>query len=348
MSELYADLPGSARLAYAELLDNALIRDVATGTGFTFLRRKKSSGYYWYLQHNFAGGRRQHYIGVDNEETRARIEQQKARWEAGKIEAKVIEKQVAMTIAAGGRAIDARAYRVLSAAANTGLFNAGGVLVGSYAFVAIGNMLGVSWRKDTTITQDVDLAASDRAMIAIPQDVEPLGDVILKAETGMLSVPMLNRKGPSTSYMVQGSEFRVDLITPRIGKPKSAEYVHAIKSHAQPVAFLEYLLEDTQKAVLLHKSGVVVNVAQPARFALHKLVVAQRRPSTERNKKRKDIEQAEQVIACLLDQSPGDLWLALDAALAHGVKKFMQQMQEGIEQLDEANREPLVGYLCTR
>lgn len=346
MPNLYTELAGTANLSYAEVLDNALIRDVATGTGFTFLRRKKNSGAYWYLQHNFAGGRRQHYLGQDNDETRARIEQQKTRWEADKAEAAMMEKLVAMAVAAGCWHIDARAYRVLNAAANTGLFHAGGVLVGSYAFVAIGNMLGVSWRRDTTTTQDVDLAASDGAMIAIPPDVKPLGEVILEAETGMLSVPMMDPKNPSTSFKVQGQDFRVDLITPRRGKPQPVEFVRAIKSYAEPVAFLEYLLEDTQKAVLLHKAGVVVNVPNPARFALHKLVVSQRRPAAERAKAVKDRAQAAQAIACLLDQSPGDLWLALDVAMAHPAEKFMKQLKTGIEQLEEEQRVPLVEYIA--
>jgi len=346
MSDLYTELNGTAALAYAEALDNALIRDVATGTGFTFLHREKSGRYYWYLQHGFAKKRRQYYVGPDDEPTRARIEQQKARWEAGKLEAPLMEKLVSMAVVAGCNPIQARAYRVLSAAANTGLFHAGGVLVGSYAFLAIGNMLGVSWRRDTTVTQDVDLAASDAAMIAIPPDVKPLGEVILESETGLLSVPMTDPKNPSTSFKVQGQDFRVDLITPQVGKPSAVKYVRAIKSYAEPVAFLEYLLEDTQKALLLHKAGVIVNVPTPGRFALHKLVVSQRRPATERAKANKDRAQAAQVIACLLSQSPGDLWMALDAAMAHPAPKFMKQLKAGLELLEDAERVPLVEYIA--
>jgi hypothetical protein len=37
----YSELPGTAQLAYAEVLDNALTSDINSGTGFTFLLRKK-------------------------------------------------------------------------------------------------------------------------------------------------------------------------------------------------------------------------------------------------------------------------------------------------------------------
>jgi hypothetical protein len=111
------------------------------------------------------------------------------------------------------------------------------------------------------------------------------------------------------------------------------------------VAFLEYLLEDTQKAVLLQKGGVLVNVPSPARFSLHKLVVARRRPIAQRAKALKDQQQAAQLIECLLNQRPGDLWLALDAALAHPSQKFKDTLRAGIENLDPELKEPLTAYL---
>ena len=169
MIPLYTELSGSAHLAYAEILDSALSRDAATGAGFSFLLRKRMSGKYWYLQHTFAGAKKQYYLGPDSPELTNRIEQQKTRWKAGKIEAAAQEKQVAMAIAAGCSPITHRAYKVLSAAEQAGLFRAGGVLVGSYAFVAIGNMLGVIWLRNTTLTQDVDIASSNECMIDLIQ-----------------------------------------------------------------------------------------------------------------------------------------------------------------------------------
>lgn len=337
MDRLYTELDGTASLAYAEVLDNALSKDIVTGEGFSLISAKRptSAGTYWYLQHTLPQPKKRYYLGAETPELLERIEQQKARWAAGKVDAAVLERQVSMAIAAGCGGITYQAYRVLNAAAQSGLFRAGGVLVGSYAFLTIGNMLGVSWRRGTTVTQDIDLAGSPECMMAVPADGKPLRDAIMAADDTLLEVPMLDPKSPSTSFHVRGKDFRVDLITPMQGKGEGVKYVDPIKSYAQSVRFLDFILEDTQKAVLLHRAGVVMNVPNPARFALHKLVVAQRRPAAQAAKARKDTLQAGQVIACLLDQRPGDIWLALDAAKRYESSKFLTQLTAGIERLDD-------------
>jgi hypothetical protein len=342
MTAKYAELSGSARWAYADVLDNAMARELDTGVGFNFLKRENKSGAYWYLQHSFAGTKKQFYVGADTEEVRNAISVTESRWELDRVEAIGMQKLVAMAQAAGCAGLPARAYRVLFAAAQAGLFRSGGVLVGSHAFVAIGNMLSVSWVKNTAETQDRDLAIYDQALVAMPKDAKPLGETILDSETGLLSVPLLSPKHPSTSFKVQGEQFRVDLVTPMIGKPSEGPvFVSAVKSYAQPVRYLDFILEDTQKAVLLQKAGVLVNVPNPARYALHKLVVSQRRPAAEAAKSKKDVDQAAQIIAALLSQRPGDLWLALDAAAEYHAK-FMTELQAGIEPLDDDLREVLV------
>ncbi len=345
MTAEYTELSGSARLAYADVLDNAMARELDTGVGFNFLKRKKKSGSYWYLQHSFAGTKKQFYIGADTDEVRRAISVTESRWELDRLEAVGMQRLVAMAQAAGCAGLPTRAYRVLFATAQAGLFRAGGVLVGSHAFVVIGNMLSVSWVKNTAETQDIDLAIYDQALVAMPKDAKPLGETILDSETGLLSVPLLSPKSPSTSFKVQGEQFRVDLVTPAIGKPPAGPvFVSAVKSYAQPVRYLDFILEDTQKAVLLQKAGVLVNVPNPARYALHKLVVSQRRPAAEAAKSRKDIDQAAQIITVLLNQRPGDLWLALDAASEYHAK-FMTELKAGIDLLDDDLREVLVEQL---
>ena len=70
-------------------------------------------------------------------------------------------------------------------------------------------------------------------------------------------------------------------------------------------------------------------------------MVSQRRTAAQRTRSRKDIQQAAQIIAVLLEQRPGDLWLALDAAVEYH-DKFMKELEAGIEQLDEEIRLPLI------
>ena len=158
----YAELNGTALLLYSELVDNAVAMeaDASPSDGFGFILKKVQRGEYWYLQQTLGGKKKQYFFGPDTKDVRQRIDDQKQRWEEKRLDQAATASLVGATIAAGCSATNHRAYKVLNAVASSGLFRAGGVLVGSHAFVAIGNMIGVSWVRDTTVTDDVDLAAS--------------------------------------------------------------------------------------------------------------------------------------------------------------------------------------------
>ena len=66
---------------------------------------------------------------------------------------------------------------------------------------------------------------------------------------------------------------------------------------AQPLRYLDYLIREPVRAVLLHGAGVPVTVPRPERYAVHKLIVAtQRRADGEYGAKRdKDISQAGEI-----------------------------------------------------
>ncbi len=71
--------------------------------------------------------------------------------------------------------------------------------------------------------------------------------------------------------------------------------------------FLDYLIEEPVQAVIVGGRGVLVNVPQPARFALHKLWTAGQRPPAEQAKVRKDRRQAAALLEVLLEDRPGDV-----------------------------------------
>ena len=75
--------------------------------------------------------------------------------------------------------------------------------------------------------------------------------------------------------------------------------IPGLSAFAEPVRFLDYLLDDIQAAVLLYKHGVLINVPAPARFAFHKLVVSQRRRAGDVEKIKRDLAQAEQLFEIL-------------------------------------------------
>ena len=139
-------------------------------------------------------------------------------------------------------------------------------------------------------------------------------------------MPALNPKSPSTKFKIRGQELAVELLTPMRGRESAKPIkIPGLSAFAEPVRFLDYLLDDIQPAVLLYKHGVLINVPAPARFAFHKLVVCQRRRAGDVEKIKRDPAQAEQLFEILVEGRPGDLILAYEAAEKRG-EKFMQQL----------------------
>ena len=292
--------------------------------------------------------KRQFSLGRDSEALRALIDKQKALYEEAAPDLKQRETLVAMLVSGGAFAPGASDGRVLEVLAQSGVFLAGGVLIGSHAFNTCGNMLGVKWDSAAMQTQDMDLASYRQIEVALRQDAPDIKAVLLESGMGFFKVPALNPKQPSTSFKLRGQEFHVDLLTPaqgaENGKPVYLPHFH---SYAHPMRFLEYLLEDSQGAVIPFRSGMFVNVPNPARFALHKLVVSRRRPVAQQIKARKDVQQATELLNLLLEDRPGDIWIALEAAQAMP-DRFLSHLAEGIEQLPADLKQAVSKHLNIR
>jgi hypothetical protein len=135
---------------------------------------------------------------------------------------------------------------------------------------------------------------------------------------GFLPVPPLDPKQPSTSFKVRGQALRVDLLCPKRRTGDNPVFIRRFNAAAQPLAHLDYLLEMPEKALLIDGGAALVNVPAPARFALHKLLVATLRPVVFQTKAEKDVAQACEVLEVLMSDRPGDLPLAWDGLRARG------------------------------
>lgn len=96
--------------------------------------------------------------------------------------------------------------------------------------------------------------------------------------------------------------------------------------------FLDYLLEGAQPAVLVGSRVLRVSVPDPARFAIHTLLVSSERPSAEA---RKDVDQAVRLLRVLLDERPADLERAWHAATERG-RAWTQRLNRARRQLPAA------------
>jgi hypothetical protein len=197
----------------------------------------------------------------------------------------------------------------------------------------IGNILGVSWDRQLTRTQDIDIADDFRIHVGLPQHDTDIAKALKIADDSFMPVPALDAGSPSTSFLVRGAQLRVDILTPMIGKTSSKPIaLKSIKAMAAPVRFLDYLLTDTQPAVLIAGAGVLVNIPNPARYALHKLVISRRRQPGFQAKANKDLAQARSILEWLELNRPGDIDIAM-AAAEKMPDKFLQQLQEGLNRL---------------
>ena len=156
-----------------------------------------------------------------------------------------------------------------------------------------------------------------------------------QAQMGFFEAPALNRKHPSTSFKIRSKRLEIDILTPMHGKESSAPiYIPSLKTYAEPVRYLDYLLKDVQPAMLVYGRGILVNVPSPAYYALHKLVVSCNRPVAFQTKALKDISQASQLLDVLMTDRPGDIEIALQDTQSMP-KKFIKLLHQGISKLPE-------------
>jgi len=123
---------------------------------------------------------------------------------------------------------------------------------------------------------------------------------------------------PSTSFKIRGQALRVDLLCPKRGAADDPVFIRRFGAAAQPLAYLDYLLAELERAVLIDGGAALVNVPGPARFAFHKLLVATLRPAAFQAKAEKDVVQAAQVLEVLVEARPGDLRPAWDSLRGAG------------------------------
>ncbi len=315
-------------LLYAQLLEQISSPTPAIDD-VSFKRNKVAGKFYWLRRVKIGSTIMERSLGRETDELLAVIEKEKKLMEDAEGEVKTRENLVRMLREGGVNTIDPLSGRVLALLESAGVFAAGGVLIGSHAFNVYGNMLGYKFPFKTSNTADIDLSLS----IGVTKETTDLRTAIMGSGLGFLEIPALNRKAPSTSYKIRKSEIKIDLLTPLTHGPDTSKpvYMQSLKSYASPLRFLDYLIKDPVDAVVVSGRGVLVNIPQPARYAIHKLVLSNRRPARLQLKAVKDLEQA----ACLLEilslDRPGDLYPALTDVYKGKSRKFELQMLEGFE-----------------
>jgi len=307
-------------LLFAELESTAAEQGEAfLGTPGTVTERTNESGTaYWVHRFSDALNRRHEtYLGKsDDADVAKQVEALRDRIDV----ANATIARIRLLARAGFATVDRKAYYTLASLHNHGLFRAGALLIGSHAYGALLNALGV--RAIPYATEDVDIARREAlALSGVPGFLE-----MLRA-TGIefFAIPSLDRRTPSTSFAERGgARLKVDLLVPSKNDDYPTIPVPELKTHAQGLPYLAYLLGASQETpVLSSHGGVMVRVPVPERYAIHKLIVSQLRSKTS-SKPEKDLRQAATLIDALVERFPGAVEDALRAVPKSSVRHIVR------------------------
>jgi hypothetical protein len=330
----------TAQTTYAELVDQLVALDARRSMGSapgTFVEKTLASGTYVYFQFSGPGGSvKQVYLGKKSPSMDALVRRASEGRAAFREDRASIESICAALRGAGAAVTDASSARVLAALADSGVFRLGGVLVGTHAFIVLGNVLGVRWGAAAARTEDVDVAAERRMEVAVPELEADVPRALDALGMGFLPVPAFSPGDPSTSFKVRGRGLRVDLVTPKRREVRGPIPIRRFNAAAAPVPFLELVIDDAQPAAVVNGGGVLVNVPQPGRFAVHKLLVAQDRPAAFQAKARKDVLQAARVVEALAELRPGDVREAIESTKGRG-KRWRTALDDGLRLLEKVD-----------
>lgn len=124
----------------------------------------------------------------------------------------------------------------------------------------------------------------------------------------------------------------VEFLTPAFGDER-VKRSPALGVSAQALNYLNFLIAEPIPAIALYRSGVLVQIPRPERFAIHKLIVADRRlRGPDQAKARKDRAQAEFLIAVLAEDRPDDLAEAFQDALSRG-PRWRERLEASLNRL---------------
>jgi hypothetical protein len=303
--------------------------------------------YFYFDQPDGEGGQRRRYVGpADDEGISLRVAEQRGHKTDYKGRRKLVS---TLTREAGLIAPERQTGEVVEALARAGLFRLRGVLVGTVAFQSYGAYLGVRLPMAAIQTGDADLAQDYAISAEVGDSLPPILDLLQGVDPTFRAVPHIS--GSRRSHAFRNAQgYRVEFLTTNRGAEEYADEPASMPAlggaAAEPLRFLDFLIRDPVRSILLHNAGVSVVVPDPARYAVHKLIVAGRRQEDAggRAKSEKDLRQAGMLFDVLqktggrnsLAAALEEAWArgpAGKAALAEGVEAMPKEYSGSVERM---------------
>jgi len=305
-----------AQAAYHDLC-RLLMDDAASGIIGTPQKLIRNGRGYWYDLHRVGTAVKNRYLGEDSPEMAERIARHAGLAKAAKARADERTRLVRTLRAEGLASLDRTTGSLLVGMERAGVFRLGGTLVGTQAFKLYEGALAMRLGEtDLTQTGDIDIAQFEHLSLALGDKVEEdLADTFRALDfdpvPGIRSTSVWRWRQTTSTAMVE-------FLTPSFRPEEDIRDLPALGVSAQSLHFLNYLIAEPIKAAALYRSGVLVQIPRPEAYAVHKLIVANRRQGLDQLKSRKDRAQARLLIEALAEDRPEELREAYEDALSRG------------------------------
>lgn len=325
-------LSSIAMSAYTDLV--RLLRDDAmSGIAGKPTLKTRGNKAYWYAARRIGKEMRFIYIGEDTDETRRRIERIEQLRATAKERQAERARLVRLLRAEGMTPTDRATGSILSAMAAAGTFRLGGTLVGTNAFRLYEGELGIRLPLGgMATTGDIDIAQFEKLSVVLQDQVDP-GLAETFSTLKFTPVPGLDQ-GRTWRWSQGGSGQLVEFLTPAFGN-ESIRDLPALGVCAQGLNYLNFLIAEPIFAAAIYRSGILVQVPRPERFAIHKLIIADRRRDGGGSlKASKDREQAAFLIAAMAEDRPDDLASAYDTALETG-PRWRERIEASLARMEK-------------
>ena len=273
---------------------------------------------YWYDRYRVGDQVVDRYLGDDTEDLRHRLGRHETLRALSKDRQVETARLVRLLRSEGYMTPDLATGQILTAMARAGVFRLGGTIVGTHAFLHYEGVLGVRIGADQAAqTNDIDIASFERLSLAVQDQVDP---AMANVFSGLDFEPL-----PSTGdrkvwrWRQTKQQTLVEFLTPSFDDEQGLRDLPALGVSAQSLHFLNYLIAEPLTVPLLYRSGALVQVPRPERYAIHKLIVSDRRRGFDAvQKAQKDRSQAAFLIRVLAEEDPHALAMAYGDALAKG------------------------------
>lgn len=239
---------------------------------------------------------------------------------------------------------------ITKALADAGLFRLRAVLIGSVAFGTYAGLLGVRLPSSAMQTSDADFAQDFAISAEVGDSLPPVLEVLQSVDPSFRAIPHQSDQAKVVAF-VNAKGYRVEFLTSNrgsdeySGKPSPMPALGG--ASAESLRFLDYLIYEPVRTVLLHREGVSVLVPVPERFAVHKLIVASRRltDALGRTKADKDRSQASLLFEALVETRQGDVLAdAYEEACARG-PSWQEAIASSLTRLPDSGRRALAKAL---